>query len=55
MQVAGDALAKLSNVLPTGTFLVFQVLAPSATNNENYRVTEKVVTNIILFVLSALC
>jgi phosphate starvation-inducible membrane PsiE len=55
MQVVGNALAKLLNVFPMGTFLMFQVLAPSTTNNKNYRMIEKVVTNIILFVLSALC
>jgi hypothetical protein len=55
MQAAGDVLAKLSNVLPTGTFLAFQVLAPLATNNGDCGVTEKVLTGIALVVLSALC
>jgi hypothetical protein len=55
MEAAVDVLAKLSNVLPTGTFLVFQVLAPSATNNGDCGVTEKVVTSILLFFFSALC
>jgi hypothetical protein len=55
MQAAGDVVARLSNVLPTGTFLVFQALAPLATNNGNCGVTEKVLTGIALVVLSALC
>ncbi|CAK9861432.1 unnamed protein product [Sphagnum jensenii] len=50
-----NAAAQLSNVLPTGTFAVFQVLAPSATNNGDCGVREKVLTSIMLFVLSALC
>jgi hypothetical protein len=55
MQAAGDVLAKVSNVLPTGTFLAFQALAPLATNNGDCGVTEKVLTGIALAVLSALC
>ncbi|CAM6012105.1 unnamed protein product [Sphagnum balticum] len=54
-KVSPDLLTQLSNVLPTGTFLVFQMLAPLATNNGDCGVTEKVVTSITLFVLSALC
>ncbi len=54
-KVSSDLLTQLSNVLPTGTFLVFQVLAPLATNNGDCSVTEKVVTSITLFVLSSLC
>ncbi|CAM6012095.1 unnamed protein product [Sphagnum balticum] len=55
MQAGGDVLAKLSNVLPTGTFLAFQALAPVATNNGDCGVTEKVLTGIALLVLSVLC
>jgi hypothetical protein len=47
--------AKLSNVLPTGTYLVFQALAPLATNNGHCGVSEKAVTSVMLFVLSLLC
>ncbi|CAM6010708.1 unnamed protein product [Sphagnum balticum] len=50
-----DILTHLSNVLPTGTFLVFQVLAPLATNNGDCHKTEKVVTSVALVILSALC
>ncbi|KAH9556849.1 hypothetical protein CY35_07G052500 [Sphagnum magellanicum] len=50
-----DILTHLSNVLPTGTFLVFQVLAPLATNNGDCHNTEKVVTSAALVILSALC
>jgi ABC-type multidrug transport system fused ATPase/permease subunit len=50
-----DILTHLSNVLPTGTFLVFQVLAPLATNNGDCHKTEKVVTSAALVILSALC
>jgi len=55
MQAGGDVLANLSNVLPTGTFMAFQVLAPLATNNGDCGVTEKVLTSVALIVLSALC
>jgi hypothetical protein len=47
--------AKLSNVLPTGTFLVFQALAPLTTNNGHCGVFQKVLTGSMLFVLSLLC
>jgi hypothetical protein len=55
MQAAGDVLANLSNVLPTGTFLAFQALAPLATNNGDCGVTQKVLTGIALVVLSVVC
>jgi hypothetical protein len=55
MQAGGDVMGKLSNVLPTGTFLAFQALAPLATNNGDCGVTEKVLTGISLGVLGALC
>jgi hypothetical protein len=41
-KLSSDLLTQLSNVLPTGTFLAFQVLAPLATNNGDCSVTEKV-------------
>jgi hypothetical protein len=54
-KTTADILTHLSNVLPTGTFLVFQVLAPLATNNGDCHKTEKVVTGAALVILSALC
>jgi hypothetical protein len=54
-KTTADILTHLSNVLPTGTFLVFQVLAPLATNNGDCHKTEKVVTSAALVILSALC
>jgi hypothetical protein len=54
-KVSTDVLTQLQNVLPTGTFLVFQVLAPLATNNGDCHRVEKVVTGITLFILSAVC
>lgn len=53
--ISTDILTQLANVLPTGTFLVFQLLVPLATNNGNCHTTEKVVTIITLIVLSILC
>lgn len=50
-----DVLTQLSNVLPTGTFLAFQVLAPLATNNGDCGKTEIVVTSITLVLLCVLC
>jgi ABC-type multidrug transport system fused ATPase/permease subunit len=54
-KTTADILTHLSNVLPTGTFLVFQVLAPLATNNGDCHKTEKVVTGAAVVILSALC
>ncbi|CAK9232591.1 unnamed protein product [Sphagnum jensenii] len=54
-KTTADILTHLSNVLPTGTFLVFQALAPLATNNGDCHKTEKVVTSAALVILSALC
>jgi len=48
-------LSQLSNVLPTGTFLVFQILAPLATNNGNCHHVEVVLTSITLIFLCLLC
>nr|PNR42847.1 hypothetical protein PHYPA_017678 [Physcomitrium patens] len=39
-----DTTTKLSYLLPTGTFLTFQVIAPLATNNGKCGVTEVVMT-----------
>lgn len=50
-----DVLTQLSNVLPTGTCLAFQVLAPLATNNGDCGKTEIVVTSITLILLWVLC
>jgi hypothetical protein len=50
-----DVFTKLANVLPTGTFLLLQVLAPLATNNGDCHGTEKVVTAISILVLSLVC
>lgn len=50
-----DILTQLSNILPTGTFLAFQVVAPLATNNGDCGKTEIVVTSVTLILLCALC
>lgn len=50
-----DTTTKLSYLLPTGTFLTFQVLAPLATNNGNCGVTEKALTGVTLGFLLAGC
>lgn len=50
-----DITSKLSNLLPTGTFLTFQVIAPLATNNGNCGATEKALTVATLVLLAAGC
>ncbi len=42
-------------MLPTGTFLLLQVLAPLATNNGDCHGTERAVTAITILVLSLVC
>jgi hypothetical protein len=55
MATAADTTTKLSNLLPTGTFLTFQVIAPLATNNGSCGLTEKVLTAAALAMLAAGC
>ncbi|KAH9575410.1 hypothetical protein CY35_01G109500 [Sphagnum magellanicum] len=55
MPLAGDRLTQVSNVLPTGTFLAFQALAASVTNNGDCGVARKVVISIGLVFFSILC
>ncbi|KAL2622043.1 hypothetical protein R1flu_002248 [Riccia fluitans] len=50
-----DVVAKLSNLLPTGTFLAFQALAPLFTNNGECGGTEKFMTGILLFAFAIIC
>jgi hypothetical protein len=54
-KVVTDILTQLSNVLPTGTFLVFQILAPLATNNGKCGKAEVALTALTLILLCALC
>lgn len=55
MATTADTTTKLSNLLPTGTFLTFQVIAPLATNNGSCGMTEKVLTAATLAMLAAGC
>ena len=55
MPTTTDITSKLTNLLPTGTFLTFQVIAPLATNNGNCGVTEKALTVATLVLLAAGC
>ncbi len=50
-----DILTQLSNVLPTGTFMLFQALATLSTNDGQCGHTDKVVTGVIIGVLSVIC
>ncbi|CAM6034445.1 unnamed protein product [Sphagnum compactum] len=50
-----DILTQLSNLLPTGTFLLFQALATLSTNDGRCGHTDKVVTGVIIGVLSVIC
>jgi hypothetical protein len=50
-----DILTQLSNLLPTGTFMLFQALATLSTNDGHCGYTDKVVTGVIIGVLSVIC
>ncbi|KAL2622010.1 hypothetical protein R1flu_002215 [Riccia fluitans] len=50
-----DVVTKLSNLLPTGTFLAFQALAPLFTNNGECGKTEKIMSGILLFTFAFIC
>jgi hypothetical protein len=50
-----DILTQLSNLLPTGTFMLFQALATLTTNNGDCGHTDKVVTAVMLVILGAIC
>ncbi|KAG6542044.1 hypothetical protein Mapa_016554 [Marchantia paleacea] len=50
-----DTISKLSNLLPTGTFLAFQAMAPLFTNNGECGYTEKVMTGVLLLVFAIIC
>ncbi|KAL3692048.1 hypothetical protein R1sor_005699 [Riccia sorocarpa] len=50
-----DVITKLSNLLPTGTFLTFQALAPLFTNNGECGNVEKVMTAVLLFTFAFIC
>lgn len=55
MTTSVDITTRLSYLLPTGTFLTFQVLAPLATNNGKCGVTEKALTGATLGLLALGC
>lgn len=54
-RTSSDIFTNLSHLLPTGTFLAFQALAPLFTNNGVCQTTEKVVTAILLSFFFSLC
>lgn len=49
-----DILTQLANILPTGTFMVFQVIAPLATNSGHCGKTEHIITGTLLAVFSVI-
>lgn len=49
-----DILTQLANVLPTGTYMLFQLIAPLATNNGQCGKTEKIVTGVLLVVFAVI-
>lgn len=49
-----DILTQLANLLPTSTFMTFQIIAPLATNNGNCGSTEKIVTGTLLGVFAVI-
>lgn len=51
---AKDILAQLANILPTSTYMAFQVIAPLATNNGHCGLTEKIVTGVLLVVFAVI-
>ncbi|CAM6096903.1 unnamed protein product [Calypogeia fissa] len=50
-----DIVSNLSNLLPTGTFLAFQTLAPLFTNNGNCARDEKVMTSLLICIFEFIC
>ncbi|CAI9101566.1 OLC1v1038926C1 [Oldenlandia corymbosa var. corymbosa] len=54
-QRALQTTAHLSNLLPTGTLLAFQLLTPIATNNGSCDAVTRSMTSIILIVLGLSC
>lgn len=49
-----DILTQLANILPTSTYLTFQLIAPLATNNGHCGTTEKIATGVLLAVFAAI-
>ncbi|CAM6090272.1 unnamed protein product [Calypogeia fissa] len=49
-----DIITNLANLLPTGTFLAFQAIAPLFTNNGNCGLVEKILTGILIGFFSAI-
>lgn len=53
-KTAKDFLTQLANLLPTSTFMTFQVIAPLATNDGHCGSTEKIVTGTLLGVFGVI-
>ncbi|KAJ7536149.1 hypothetical protein O6H91_12G058100 [Diphasiastrum complanatum] len=52
---SSEMLTNLSNLLPTGTFMAFQTLAPLFTNNNVCGTIEKIMTGLLLLTFSIIC
>lgn len=50
-----DAVSNLSNLLPTGTFLAFQTLAPLFTNDGDCAGVEKIMTGLLIGMFEFIC
>ncbi|KAL2621210.1 hypothetical protein R1flu_001415 [Riccia fluitans] len=50
-----DMLSNVMNLLPTGTYLMFQILAPLTTNDGLCGGTEKVLTSFTLCIFACFC
>ncbi|KAJ7297721.1 hypothetical protein O6H91_12G053100 [Diphasiastrum complanatum] len=55
MPTPSGILTNLINLLPTGTFLTFQTLAPLFTNNGNCGFVEKIMTGLLVLTFSVIC
>ncbi|CAM6096370.1 unnamed protein product [Calypogeia fissa] len=49
-----DIITNLANLLPTGTFLAFQAIAPLFTNDGNCHAVEKILTGILMGFFAAI-
>ncbi|BBN14014.1 hypothetical protein MPTK1_6g08200 [Marchantia polymorpha subsp. ruderalis] len=53
--MSSNVVSNLANLLPTGSYLAFQTMAPLFTNNGECGSTEKIMTAILLLIFAIIC
>ncbi|KAG6543010.1 hypothetical protein Mapa_015506 [Marchantia paleacea] len=53
--MSSNVMSNLANLLPTGSYLAFQTMAPLFTNNGECGSTEKIMTGLLLLVFVVIC